>query len=338
MKPKEVKWTEAETKIMQESYMTKGPKQLAKELQRTNASVVLKARRMGLKTKTVHSFYVWTPEMLKAIKKLYPTADKQTLEDAIGLPYYAIQTKARRLGLYNTTWKERGSKTKSANNTSCDIHFFDEWSTDMAYVLGLLWADGSIPKRQCEVVIALVETDQCALDFVKEKTKCTREYYHLKANRANKKCQPALWLTIASKIVVRRLMKLGLKPRKSYRDDPFPNVPVQFLPQFIRGFLDGDGCVCITGQGICKVSFVGSPKFIEGIRDSLVKHAGMQEKKLYLEKQKHTMCGRVSWSALNDLRAFSSYIYPPGHGFCLERKRRKLHQWLESKTHTVSKT
>ena len=40
------------------------------------------------------------------------------------------------------------------------------------------------------------------------------------------------------------LIKLGCIPRKSFSLSSIPNIPQEFIYDFIRGFADGDGCIC----------------------------------------------------------------------------------------------
>ena len=49
-------------------------------------------------------------------------------------------------------------------------------------------------------------------------------------------------LIINSKIIKQDFEKLGITPNKSY-SVPFPDVPVEYLPAFVRGVIDGDGWV-----------------------------------------------------------------------------------------------
>ena len=131
---------------------------------------------------------------------------------------------------------------------------------------------------------------------------------------------------IGSSILIKQMLGLGLKPRKTYNDDPFPNVPDAMMPHFVRGYLDGDGCISVTSKNVCGVSFVGSPKFIVGIHDNLVRLVGMRTHAIQLCGKK-TKWSTVQWSSLEDLRLFYDFVYSGDH-FCLERKKQKLVKWL----------
>ncbi len=49
-------------------------------------------------------------------------------------------------------------------------------------------------------------------------------------------------ICISDKQIYNDLIKLGVKPRKSFIDIEYPNIPKEFELHFIREFIDGDGC------------------------------------------------------------------------------------------------
>lgn len=329
------KWTDEAIQMLKDRYKLDGPSKLATELGTSLASVIAKARRLGLANKVSKAFE-WTDDALTKLRDLYPTADPETLVREIGMPIYVIRRRASRLGLRSLTSKERGAKHKAERNVSCDIHYFDEWNPRMAYILGFLFADGNVTSRLCDVVVGISATDIAVLNFIKEETKSTRPFYYMESRVDTRGYahRESVYLTLASTIMVRRLMDLGLQPRKSYMDYPFPEVPDEMMPHFIRGYFDGDGSAYITKkEGSCRVRFVGSPRFITGIRDALAMQACMSQAVVHIERPNKTEHGRVTWGAVGDLRKFYTYIYPPTTPFCLERKRKILTDWLNRPYH-----
>jgi hypothetical protein len=63
------------------------------------------------------------------------------------------------------------------------------------------------------------------------------------------------------------LISKGIVPRKTYIDsDVFYHVPDELLRHFIRGNMDGDGCICRFikyGKIKYRVNFLGRMKFIK---------------------------------------------------------------------------
>lgn len=84
------------------------------------------------------------------------------------------------------------------------------------------------------------------------------------------------------------LMKLGMRPRKSL-DIRFPDVPKEYLRDFIRGVFDGDGCVYHRKGAKTKLlntSFVGGSKnFIYDLEKTL-RNLGMPKKRIYEYRHK----------------------------------------------------
>lgn len=321
-------WTEEAKQLLRDRYSIDGPTKLAVQLDTTSASVALKAKRLGIQKKRVSPPYEWTEEKLALLVELYPTADRETLVNRIGAPNHVIRSKAMSLGLRCEVRHILGATTRTKNNTACDYHYFDEWSPRMAWVLGFLFADGSISKRKTDVVIGLASTDEHILTHIKEETKCTCEISHRAASvdKVGHKHSKSSFLYIRSKLLVEKLAEMGLHHRKTYNDDPFPYVPDEMFSHFARGYFDGDGSIYVTSQKVCRIGIVGSPKFIGGLRDGLVRLADMRRAKSQFENMDSTPTGRITWGAVEDVKKFYRFIYPEGFPFCLERKKRKFEE------------
>jgi hypothetical protein len=114
--------------------------------------------------------------------------------------------------------------------------FFKTWSHDMAYVLGFWWADGWICTNgyRCNFGIAQHKSREAILKKILRKMKSNYPIFESKY----KICQ----FLIRSKSIVKDIISLGGMPRKSLTIG-FPDVPKPYLPDFIRGHFDGDGCI-----------------------------------------------------------------------------------------------
>lgn len=248
---------------------------------------------------------------------------------------------AKRMGLSYVRYKYHGDKIRATaalpdskyraralSSKSCDIHYFDSWSDDMAYILGYIFADGSIGAQKRSVRFQLNSDDKNAVQFVKEELKVRGGLHHSPGNGSTRE---SIYVDLNSVIIVQRLIELGVHPRKTFRNDPFPNVPDKYLPHFIRGYFDGDGCVSISKKNSCRVGFIGTPLFVNGIIDCLAQHAKMTRKIPTITNGKEAVWADTRWTNSRDLEKFYEYIYQSNRfGFCLERKRSKLDSWLKS--------
>ncbi|WP_156183123.1 LAGLIDADG family homing endonuclease [Mesobacillus campisalis] len=132
--------------------------------------------------------------------------------------------------------------------------FFKTWSHEMAWVLGLMITDGTVHKQNhC---VTLSQKDERILQLVAGYMNA--DYVLSKGGRTQK--TPTL--LINSKEIKKDLVELGVTARKSLIV-PFPKVPLEFLPSFIRGVIDGDGWVQKRGY-VMNVT-TGSALFAEGL-------------------------------------------------------------------------
>ena len=164
-------------------------------------------------------------------------------------------------------------------------NFFSKWSPKMAYILGLLMTDGCLSKAQKgSYVISLCLNDK---ELLEEVAKAMDSDHPITLSRH----QNGLYIfKFGREKLIQDLMRLGMKLRKSL-DLKFPNVPKEYLRDFIRSVFDGDGCVFYR-QGakarLLNTSFVGGSKnFIYGIGKAL-QELGMPEKRIYEHRQKNT--------------------------------------------------
>lgn len=114
-----------------------------------------------------------------------------------------------------------------------------------AYWLGLLYADGCNKDDRGSWSIELQEQDKYLLDGLNKSLNCEKPllFRDLKSKKPN--WSNSYTLEINSKYMCERLTELGCHPRKSLTlKFPTENqVPVHLLQHFIRGYIDGDGCI-----------------------------------------------------------------------------------------------
>lgn len=155
--------------------------------------------------------------------------------------------------------------------------FFEGWSPEMAYVLGYIYADGSLvydPTSRGSYV-GITSTDPDILFAIREvlesQHKIRKEL--LKGDRKIR-----FSLRIGNAALYKSLTQHGLYQNKSLTIS-FPEVPQEFLPDFIRGYFDGDGCVYLEkARGktqpliVKKLSTIftsGSKIFLEGLANRI---------------------------------------------------------------------
>lgn len=166
--------------------------------------------------------------------------------------------------------EEEKSSIQSQNARKYHINqdFFKTWSHDMAYILGLWWADGCIYGGKM-FDITLHNKDKYVLKRIAELLDYEgelRDYVDRQAARLNFSCV----------VIYRDIVALGGCENKSMVID-FPTVPEEFLPDFIRGYFDGDGCIMNLKNNRLNSAFTsGSKKFLDKLLLVLKEKAGVE--------------------------------------------------------------
>ena len=162
------------------------------------------------------------------------------------------------------------SKIQSNNARKYHINqdYFKSWSHNMAYVLGLWFADGCIYGGKM-FDITLHNKDKYILKKVAEELSYEGQLYDYVDRQAAR-------INFSCVVIYNDIINLGGKENKSL-DMDFPNIPKEYLSDFIRGYFDGDGCVMrLKGGRINSVFTSGSKKFVDNLHQILKEEAGVE--------------------------------------------------------------
>ena len=133
-------------------------------------------------------------------------------------------------------------------------------SNEKAQFLGLIYADGSLSKKNKNISIRLREDD---IDYLNEwKTNllktdrplsfCKRENMISPINKKEYKTPFRMAiLDISCKKIYEDSLALGLKPNKSKENLGMPKIANEFKLSFILGLFEGDGCVTFCQKSRC---------------------------------------------------------------------------------------
>ena len=206
----------------------------------------------------------------------------------------------------------------SRNRLKLRLERLQEWGEMSAYYLGYFWADGNVrdgPGYQLQLECKR-EDEELILGF-REWIGSDAKIYRREKSPGRGRCTK---VTVCGYDLVRILVdKYGILPNKSKLNEGFPVVPNEWLPSFLLGYFDGDGCVSVFkrfGEG--EVSFNGGEAFIQGIRDHLVSCLGIREAPVKRVGQKQFW--RARWGSIYDIGQIGQYLYA-GNRLGLRRKR-----------------
>lgn len=154
-------------------------------------------------------------------------------------------------------------------------------SANKAYWLGFLYADGCITRtykneklKNMSLEITLCNEDKHHLEKLRD---CLESnlVIHDKIVHGKEKDYKSNRLIVSCTSMCRDLINLGCTPQKTY-DIQFPTyeiVPYKYMRDFIRGFFDGDGCICTTimsGKPHIELVITGMSGMLQSIADFLI--------------------------------------------------------------------
>jgi DNA-directed RNA polymerase subunit RPC12/RpoP len=143
-----------------------------------------------------------------------------------------------------------------------DENFFSKWSPEMAWVLGLLFTDGTIDSTR----VAIHSVD---IDLLEKIKKLLNSSYPIqRRTQSYDKSKHIYEFGFYREKMREDLFKLGLHERKSLTI-VFPDIPPEYMRHFIRGCWDGDGSVYISGGKIGANYVSGSLGFIKRLTEEL---------------------------------------------------------------------
>lgn len=200
--------------------------------------------------------------------------------------------------------KQRGYDT-SRNPLIKDIfHVID--TEEKAYWLGFLYADGYVSKyNQIEVSLSLKDEEHLykLKKFINTNTNIIKDDH---------RCR----LLFCSKEMVADLAKLGCINNKSLTLT-FPSeeqIPQHLLRHFLRGYVDGDGCLCHTDK-TQQFSITSTQKFFDGM---LQRTGWSQDKSNYYPSGQ-----AITWRCHKDVMPqYLKYLYDNSNIY-LNRKYEK---------------
>lgn len=156
-------------------------------------------------------------------------------------------------------------------------------SEEKAYWLGFLYADGYVSLGKNVIELSLQARD---LEHIKKFHAFMESENSIYYNKSNNSYRSAF----ASEKTKNDLIKLGCFPQKSLKLS-FPSeeqVPLKFIKDFTRGYIDGDGSIGLKKNGVYRLSILGTREFLEVLVDK------MDYRKLSISKVGNIYC--IEWA------------------------------------------
>lgn len=300
------RWTENEINYLKENYYSIPINELSKHLNREPSAIQTKACKLKITNNGV-----WSDEEIEYLKNNYQTKTyKEISKELHGRTKAAIDLKINKLGLH---------KSKYTYNHD----FFENIdSEEKAYWLGFFYADGcvSINKKNNsgECCIKLYKCDYRHLQkFNKSLNGNIPISFNTRICSFNNKPQESCSVRCYSFKMANDLISHGCIPNKTFYIT-VPNIDKSLMNHFIRGFFDGDGCICTDsnkrktlGINLCSASEV----FLIDIRKHLYS-VGINS---YITDEKGKTTFRLYIKGINNVDNMWNYMFNNASVF-LDRK------------------
>jgi hypothetical protein len=145
-----------------------------------------------------------------------------------------------------------GANIHSRRKYTMNQSFFEKIdSHEKAQILGFYWADGCVLDKTAShymerLTLVIHVKDLDYMEWIKKQFEATYPIYHIVNKRGE-----YIRLGITDQKPITDVQRLGLHPRKSLVIG-FPSleqVPAEFIPSFVLGVFEGDGCIHLKKNG-----------------------------------------------------------------------------------------
>lgn len=244
-----------------------------------------------------------------------------------GVSRVAVYTRLKKHGIQQRSKSEarlEAQKQGKLPQEFFDINesFFSNWSPEMAYVLGLIITDGCVSKAG---TVSLCLNDKELLEKVKKVMGAEHKI------GASKHQKGLYYFRFSREKLAKDLEKLCVVPRKSLIVK-FPEVPKEYLSDFIRGVFDGDGSVFFDRR---RLNFPLRAKFMSSSEDFIVKlqatleELGMPKMTIYKQKTKNGWSYMFIYAHKDSMALFNLLYNNAKSALYLERKHKRFLEGLD---------
>lgn len=190
-------------------------------------------------------------------------------------------------------------------------------SKEKGYILGFLYADGSVNKKTFNIIIK--KDDIEILKFIQNRLESTHPI-----TIKNNYCR----YSISNKKICDDLInKCNILPNKTYniKKTPLDIIPKKYITSFLLGFFDGDGS--ISGKNEQLITFSSNKYFLIKIKN-IFKQWNINAHLRPRYSKEHIFSYMLEFKGSQQITRFYSYLYK-NSSFSLKRKKEKFSFSLE---------
>ncbi|MFC3986479.1 hypothetical protein [Streptosporangium jomthongense] len=208
------------------------------------------------------------------------------------------------------------SRLGPAITRTYDLGFFDHFTPESTYWAGFLAADGCVRSTRATVSLRLAAVDFNHVEKFRQavhyngevKISGSAAYLHVNGPR---------WVSALSR-------NFNVTPRKSLTYT-LPKLPLDVLPHFTRGIIDGDGSITLSAAPT--LAIVGTCSLLNDLSEIFYDHCNVRLKPRNrvppIMPKPNGICGQVSWSGRNAAKILRWIYADSTDAIRLERKYAK---------------
>lgn len=305
-------WSNEEIQFLKDNFESTLFSELSKVLGRTEGSIRAKCFDLDLFKNSP-----WTDDEIKFVKENYMEMKTSDISQMLSRTMSAIELKAKKLGLKKYPY-------------TCDYHYFDEINTEeKAYWLGFLTADGWINKNDKNSAgVTGIELQYGDINHLKKFNKSIGGNYKITdrwrpctiSTSDQKKEHHMCCIRIFSLTMYNSLANKGFTKNKSF-DCGIPYLREDLIKHFIRGYFDGDGCLCFTNKSF-HINFTTASKTLNDDISRVLKFENFNIVESTYVNNYNTTIYRLDLSRQQDKINFLDWIYQDANVY-LDRKYKK---------------
>lgn len=309
------RWTKEEIEYLKENYSSTSFDEMSRVLNRGISAIQAKACKLKITKNTE-----WTDEEIEYLKNNYQTKTYKELSNYLnGRTKSAIDLKINRLGLKKSKYSYTHDFFKNID------------AEEKAYWLGFFYADG------CVSVNKETNSGECCIKL------CAGDHSHLrKFNKSingnipidfhesictlNNKPQRSCSIRCYSIEMANDLISHGCIPNKTFYIK-IPKIDKSLMNHFIRGFFDGDGCICTDSnkRKTLAINFCSANhEFLIGLRQVLFENGICS----YIADEKDRNSYRLYIKGMKNVDDMWNYMFDKATIY-LDRKYIKKQQLYE---------
>lgn len=218
---------------------------------------------------------------------------------------------------------------------------FKEFTKEIAYVLGFIWADGYIYKFK------KVESYKCVIECCREDLETIKHIFLSIENiiwqisyRHRKNRKPQMIILTTDKIFCKYLLENGYSSKShNSADKILKEIPSIYHVYFLRGLIDGDGCFYIAPnrkhiQFSIASTYEQNWTFVQNFLN-LLKIRSSVNKRISSKKHKSS---ELRVTSKHDIVVLGKYLYSENDGIFLLRKFEKFNEIKELVRKSKGKT